>query len=370
MTTTNYTQQKQLWACEACSFLNKSEMTGCAICSTIRRPSSEEDVEMTTARSSLIPSKNIQTEASFCVPTYIDFGWLQGILPDKDKTKISAWLQILKDNEFETIEDLKLIAEKDWEKINLPLDVSNKIKKAMRPSEHQSNDPVALPKYQTGNTTLMQCQSSTCDFCQQTFQPKSSSTYLPKCTECKSSVTSCSSCASRSVTALCQTCSYRQKQYTTTTSFTLQQQRDNALRKDKHEKEVQEQRRKKALEDSIESERGDRMGRMQSVYDPTSRISFGLVASEKSQYNLGAPSACTYMALRAAQVLLNQAGGTSRPFGVSQSTLVSILFAAEDYKESRHLDINEVLGMQSEFSIQDGGLHHVRYNLFVLSFCV
>jgi len=98
---------------------------------------------------------------------------------------------------------------------------------------------------------------------------------------------------------------------------------------------------------------------LQSFIDHKSKVNFRLLASQKSQYNLGAVSACTYMALWSAHKLLNQAGGVSRTFGISPSMLLSILSSAEDYKEERHLDVNEVLAMRPELTRDGVGLFHV-----------
>ena len=60
---------------------------------------------------------------------------LQTALPDKPIDKIQTWLQVLRDNEFILISDLKMLDENSWDKLNIPLAVKLSLKKLLAETE-------------------------------------------------------------------------------------------------------------------------------------------------------------------------------------------------------------------------------------------
>jgi hypothetical protein len=59
----------------------------------------------------------------------IDADWLSTLLPRKETCKIDQWLDVLKNNEFETFSDLARLDAAGWASLQLPLAVSAAIRK-------------------------------------------------------------------------------------------------------------------------------------------------------------------------------------------------------------------------------------------------
>jgi ubiquitin-conjugating enzyme E2 D/E len=58
--------------------------------------------------------------------------WFAGIFPNKDQGKRTAWLTVLKDNEFDSIIDLKTLDQNGWDQLSLPLGVKSVLKNAVQ----------------------------------------------------------------------------------------------------------------------------------------------------------------------------------------------------------------------------------------------
>ena len=59
---------------------------------------------------------------------HVNMSWMQGLFPDKSIEKVQKWMKILLDNEFETVDDLKLLGSEQWKALSLPLAVETRIR--------------------------------------------------------------------------------------------------------------------------------------------------------------------------------------------------------------------------------------------------
>lgn len=64
--------------------------------------------------------------------TDISLEWLQCVFPNKDISKLRQWMNILQQNDFENVDELKLLTDSDWDKLNLPLACVLTIKNVLR----------------------------------------------------------------------------------------------------------------------------------------------------------------------------------------------------------------------------------------------
>jgi hypothetical protein len=94
-------------------------------------------------------------------------------------------------------------------------------------------------------------------------------------------------------------------------------------------------------------------------------IHYKYLATNLSQYNLGATSACTNMALQAVYECLNAIQGTEVPYGCTHTLLLKILEKGAEYLSRNHLDTLEVVRCRQE--LMNGGsnrLYQVTYYYF------
>ena len=106
------------WTCAACSFINAAHQPECEICDTVHFTTNTLAIPLPPPSSpySGISRCRDQSTAYSHAPTLIDFRWLQRIvLPDTNNShSVSAWLQVLKGNGLETLDDLMMLADEDW----------------------------------------------------------------------------------------------------------------------------------------------------------------------------------------------------------------------------------------------------------------
>ena len=79
-------------------------------------------------------STDLQDEEWCVTPqpsTNLSPAWINALFPTKADTKRAAWLQVLLDQEFETISDLQLLDQKSWEALDIPLAVRLVLQKSV-----------------------------------------------------------------------------------------------------------------------------------------------------------------------------------------------------------------------------------------------
>jgi ubiquitin-conjugating enzyme E2 D/E len=64
----------------------------------------------------------------------VDMEWIQGIFPDKTTEKVEKWWKVFHDNEFETLNDLKMLDSDAWKSLGLPLAVETRIRNELESS--------------------------------------------------------------------------------------------------------------------------------------------------------------------------------------------------------------------------------------------
>lgn len=70
--------------------------------------------------------------------------WMYKLFPSKDTSRVNTWIKVLRDQEFETLEDLALLAPESWERLDLPLAVKAKLQAALK-QDPKSVTPAASP---------------------------------------------------------------------------------------------------------------------------------------------------------------------------------------------------------------------------------
>ncbi len=61
----------------------------------------------------------------------LDLNWISSLFPSKDAAKRQEWLSILREQEFETVEDLTGMDDAAWLRLALPVMVQTRIKAAI-----------------------------------------------------------------------------------------------------------------------------------------------------------------------------------------------------------------------------------------------
>jgi len=76
----------------------------------------------------------------------IDLAWISRIFPSKACDKLNVWLNVLQENEFESIDDLRMMGSADWDKLPLPLSVKVTIQKHIVPCQQPDEDECKIQK--------------------------------------------------------------------------------------------------------------------------------------------------------------------------------------------------------------------------------
>ena len=71
--------------------------------------------------------------------------WLTTLFPTKDPSKIILWLELLRNNEFESFQDLQNLDESGWNKLELPIAIVSGIKNFLKEWSNRSIKPATNP---------------------------------------------------------------------------------------------------------------------------------------------------------------------------------------------------------------------------------
>jgi ubiquitin-protein ligase/Mg-chelatase subunit ChlD len=74
----------------------------------------------------------ISTTGTVTENDHIDLAWMQQLFPNKTVSKLECWLKTLRDNEFESVSDLKNLDEEEWGSLSLPLAIKSGLKQAVK----------------------------------------------------------------------------------------------------------------------------------------------------------------------------------------------------------------------------------------------
>ena len=84
----------------------------------------------------------------------IDLNWMQDLFPTKPLEKVQKWLQILRDNEYDTVDDLHNISSEDWKALSLPLAVESKIRVVISEPKENIDVPNCDGDAKSGGDTI------------------------------------------------------------------------------------------------------------------------------------------------------------------------------------------------------------------------